>query len=265
MSRNLLEAWLRDWQLEPATLGDASTVLETLHRGSPAGESYALVLLDASMPGEGAMALAAAIRSSNLLSSTKIVLLTGVDGPPDLERYRELQINAHLLKPVLRNELLETLCALAPHPEELAARSVPAIELPDAAPAMAAYALRVLVAEDNELNSELLLQLLVRRGHQVQLAHTGREALRLAEAQVYDLLLLDVHMPELDGFSVIQAIRERELATGTRLPVVAVTARSRREDRQRCLAAGMDDFLVKPINAAELWAAIDRLRPQGPA
>ena len=120
-------------------------------------------------------------------------------------------------------------------------------------------ALRVLVAEDNEFNSELLLQLLVRRGHRVRLANTGREALRLAEEGGHDLLLLDVHMPELDGFSVIEAIRQRELSTGSRLPVIAVTARSRQVDRERCLAAGMDDFLVKPISAAKLWESIERV------
>jgi CheY-like chemotaxis protein len=120
-------------------------------------------------------------------------------------------------------------------------------------------ALRVLVAEDNEFNSQLLELLLVGRGHHVRLAKTGRETLRLVEADPYDLLLLDVHMPELDGFGVIHAIREREQDTGGRLPVVAVTARSRKEDRQRCLEAGMDDFLLKPINAMDLWAAIDRV------
>jgi len=118
--------------------------------------------------------------------------------------------------------------------------------------------LRILVAEDNELNAQLLEQLLVRRGHQVRLAIDGRETLSLAEADSFDLLLLDVHMPELDGFQVVQAVRARERTAGGHLPVIALTARSRQEDRQRCLAAGMDDFLAKPIHAANLWAAIDR-------
>jgi CheY-like chemotaxis protein len=114
------------------------------------------------------------------------------------------------------------------------------------------------VAEDNEFNSQLMEQLLVRRGHRVRLAKNGREALALAEAGGYDLLLLDVHMPELDGFQVAGVIRERERTAGGHLPVVALTARSRKEDRERCLAAGMDDFLAKPVQAADLWAAIDR-------
>src|SRR5439155_8026969 len=117
----------------------------------------------------------------------------------------------------------------------------------------------ILVAEDNEFNAQLLEQLLVRRGHRVRLATNGREALSLAEEGAFDLLLLDVHMPELDGFEVIQAIRERERSAGGHLPVIALTARSRQEDREQCLAAGMDDFLAKPIQAADLWMAIDRV------
>jgi two-component system, sensor histidine kinase and response regulator len=123
----------------------------------------------------------------------------------------------------------------------------------------AATPLRILVAEDNEFNAELLEQLLARRGHRVRVANNGRVALLLSEKGVFDLLLLDVHMPELDGFQVIQAIRERERTAGGHLPVVALTARSRVEDRERCLAAGMDDFLAKPIQAADLWAAIERV------
>jgi CheY-like chemotaxis protein len=115
------------------------------------------------------------------------------------------------------------------------------------------------VAEDNEFNAQLLEQLLVRRGHRVRLANNGRAALALAEEGPFDLLLLDVHMPELDGFQVIQAVREREQAAGGHLPVIALTARARKEDRERCLAAGMDDFLAKPIQAASLWATIDRV------
>ncbi len=118
--------------------------------------------------------------------------------------------------------------------------------------------LRILVAEDNEFNAQLLEQLLERRGHVVSLARDGLEALARIEAVSFDLLLLDVHMPRLDGFGVIRAIRDREASKGGHLPVIALTARSREEDRQRCLATGMDDFLAKPVQSAELWTAIDR-------
>jgi CheY-like chemotaxis protein len=117
------------------------------------------------------------------------------------------------------------------------------------------------VAEDNEFSARLLDQLLGRRGHRVRLASNGPEALALAQEGGFDVLLLDIHMPGLDGFRVVGAIRERERASGGHLPVIALTARSRKEDRERCLAAGMDDFLTKPVSSAALFAAIDRLVP----
>jgi PAS domain S-box-containing protein len=120
--------------------------------------------------------------------------------------------------------------------------------------------LRILVAEDNVFNGQLLEQLLEKRGYIVQLAIDGREALRLAADNAFDVMLLDIHMPEMDGFQVALAIRERETINGGHLPIIALTARSRTEDRRQCLAAGMDEFLAKPIQAADLWAAIDRVR-----
>jgi CheY-like chemotaxis protein len=162
---------------------------------------------------------------------------------------------------VLDDELRETIKALVVDKEqEMTCRAQPGVA-EDVADRMAVSSvpLRVVVAEDNEFNSQLMSGLLSKRGHDVRIARTGTETLRLLELGEYDLLLLDVHMPELDGFQVIHAIRRQEQATGRRLPVIAVTARSRKEDRDRCLDAGMDDYLAKPINAASLWTAIDRL------
>jgi PAS domain S-box-containing protein len=119
--------------------------------------------------------------------------------------------------------------------------------------------LRVLVAEDNDFNAQLIEQLLIRRGHLVSLAQDGRGALALLLGDLtFDLLILDIHMPELDGFDVTRAIRRRELETGGHLPVIALTARSRSEDRDKCLAAGMDEFLTKPFRAEDLWTVMDR-------
>ncbi|WP_165230772.1 PAS domain S-box protein [Aquisphaera insulae] len=132
-------------------------------------------------------------------------------------------------------------------------------------PALARSSLRILVAEDDEFNSRYLDRLLTRRGHSVRQAGNGREALELALERPgeFDLMLLDVHMPELDGFHVIRAIREREAAAGGHLPVIGLTARSRREDRDLCLASGMDEYLSKPIRTDDLFRAIDRSREAG--
>jgi CheY-like chemotaxis protein/HPt (histidine-containing phosphotransfer) domain-containing protein len=128
-----------------------------------------------------------------------------------------------------------------------------AIARPEAVP------LRVLVAEDNELNVAVVREVLSRRGARVTVASDGRAALAMAAEGSLDLLLLDLHMPELDGFEVVEAIRQRERATGAHLPIIALTARSSGRDRERSIAAGVDDFLSKPIEIGALWSAIDRV------
>ena len=271
-NRRILEEWLRGWRMKPAAVGDGLAALDALWHGTARGRPYALVLLDARMPDTDGLALAAHIRQRAELSATPIILLTSGDRPGDAARFREQRVNAHLLKPVQQDELLETIyrvmsptAKVASGEWRVAREEEPGEGRSDSRSSLAtrhsplATCLRILVAEDNEFNAQLLEHLLGRRGHRVRLANNGREALSLAEAGAFDLLLLDVHMPELDGFQVIQAVRERERSAGGHLPVVALTVRSRKEDRERCLAAGMDDFLAKPIRAADLWAAIDRV------
>jgi CheY-like chemotaxis protein/HPt (histidine-containing phosphotransfer) domain-containing protein len=261
-NRHLLREWLRGWQMKPVAVADGVAAMDALWHGTACGRPYALVLLDARMPDGDGLALAAKIRERAELSATPLVLLTSGDRPGDLARLRELRVNAHLLKPVQQDELLGTIYQVLRKDEggrmkdEMRVRAVSGSSfiLPPSS-----FPLHVLVAEDNEFNAQLLEQLLVRRGHRVRLANNGREALALAEEGGFDLLLLDIHMPELDGFQVVRAVREREQTLGGHLPVVALTARSRQEDRERCLAAGMDDFLAKPIQAAELWAAVERV------
>jgi CheY-like chemotaxis protein len=259
-NRHILEEWLRGWQMKPVAVADGVAAMDTLWHGAASGRPYPLVLLDARMPDADGLMLAAKIRERAELAATRIVLLTSGDRPGDLARLRELRVNAHLLKPVQQDELLETISRVMSRSNGNAPPAAPpAGEREQApAPARATRPVRVLAAEDNEFNAQLLEQLLGRRGHRVTLANNGRDALRLAGEGGFDLLLLDVHMPELAGFQVVGAIRERERTTGGHLPIIALTARSREDDRERCLAAGMDDFLAKPIQPADLWAAIDR-------
>jgi PAS domain S-box-containing protein len=255
----ILEEWLRGWRMEPAAVGDGLAALDALWDAVTLGRPYAVVLLDARMPDTDGLALAAKIRKRSELAATRIILLTSGDRPGNLSRSRELRIDARLLKPVQQDELLETIYrVMSREGGDAPARRQSALE-PVQASTPTAAPLRILVAEDNEFNVQLLEQLLRRRGHQVRLANNGREAMAMTEDRLFDLLLLDVHMPELDGFQVVQAVREREQSTGGHLPVIALTARSRKVDRERCLAAGMDDYLTKPVQAADLWAAIDRV------
>ncbi|HVP12783.1 MAG TPA: response regulator, partial [Phycisphaerae bacterium] len=255
-NRRILEDWLRGWQMKPEVVGDGLAAMDAVWRAAASGRPYALMLLDARMPDTDGLTLAAKIRQRPELSAMRIILLTSGDRLGDLARSREQQIDAHLLKPVQPDELLETIYRVMSRRGDALPAAAPAGVRE---PAPAAAPLRVLVAEDNEFNAKLMEQLLGRRGHQVRIASNGRKALTLMNDQQFDLLLLDIHMPELDGFHVAQAIRERERIAGGHVPIIALTARSRKEDRERCLAAGMDDFLAKPVQATYLWAAIDRV------
>ena len=138
-------------------------------------------------------------------------------------------------------------------------RVSPAVVRPPTPEGLVGVPLRILAAEDNEFNRDLLEHMLARLGLSAAMAVNGREALALLEREPFDLLLLDIHMPELDGFQVVGAIRERERTAGGHLPVIALTARSRKEDRELCFQAGMDECLTKPFNAADLRAAMDRV------
>ena len=212
------------------------------------------------MPDIDGLALAAKIRQQAELSATRLILLTSGDRPGDLARARQLGISAILLKPLQQRELMETILRVMGHegdPEELLAS--PAVVRPPVPAGLVGVPLRILAAEDNVFNRDLLEHMLSRLGLSAAMTVNGREALALLECAPFDLLLLDIHMPELDGFQVVGAIRERERTAGGHLPVIALTARSRKEDRERCLRAGMDECLTKPYSAADLWATMDRV------
>jgi signal transduction histidine kinase/CheY-like chemotaxis protein len=267
-NRHILGEWLRGWHMEPTAVGDGLAALDALRTAVSAGRPYALALFDARMPDTDGLALAAQVRERAELSTIRIILLTSGDRPGDRAQLRELRVDAHLLKPVQQDELFETIYRVMSRVDgnapPVARPAAEREQIPATAPA--ARPLRILVAEDNEFNVRLLEQLLGRHGHRVRLANNGREALALAEEAAFALLLLDVHMPELDGFQVAGAIRERERRTGGHLPIIALTARARQEDRERCLAVGMDDFLSKPIQTAALCGAMERVvgsRSQG--
>jgi PAS domain S-box-containing protein len=259
-NRHILEEWLRGYAMEPTVADNAATAMNVLLRGVAQGRPYPLVLLDGRMPDIDGLALAAEIRQQAELSATRIILLTSGDRPGDLARARQLGISAILLKPLQQRELMETILRVMGHegdPQELLAS--PAVVRPPVPAGLVGVPLRILAAEDNVFNRDLLEHMLSRLGLSAAMAVNGREALALLEREPFDLLLLDIHMPELDGFQVVGAIRERERTARGHLPVIALTARSRKEDRERCLRAGMDECLTKPYSAADLGATMDRV------
>ena len=263
-SRRTLEEWLRGWQTEPRVVADGTTALDELRRAAAVGRPFALVVLDSRLPGTDALALAAEILRTPDLAAGGVLLLTVEDQARELRRYQELGIAACVMKPVGEDELLDALCRARSLPSPVVATG----GRPASACAPATQAagepesgrrFHVLVAEDNPYNQAVMEDLLPRRGHTVRVAGDGRAALAAVERDHFDVMLLDIHMPELDGFQVVAAVRQRERGTGRHLPVIALTARSADGERERCLKAGMDDYLAKPVRAAELFAAIDRV------
>src|SRR5262249_15156953 len=231
-NRHILAEWLRGWQMNPTVVGDGMAAMDALWHRAANGRPYALVLLDARMPDADGLTVAARIRERAELAATRIILLTSGERPGDPARFRELRIDAQLLKPVQQGELLETIYRvlrkddgrrMKDERDRTSAADSSFILHPSSFP------LHILVAEDNELSAQVLEESLVRQGHRVRLVGNGREALGLAEQGGFDLLLLDVHMPELDGFQVVKAVREREVTAGGHLPIIALTARSRKE------------------------------------
>jgi two-component system sensor histidine kinase/response regulator len=269
-NRQILEEWLRGWHTEPLAVADGFKALDALWSAVSFGRPFALVLLDARMPGTDGLAVAQSILQNPVLSQCRIIMLTSEDLHGDLARYRELGIAAYVMKPVQPEELLEIIYRVLsrPNPADVVVDRMGLIAAADstaATTATSARRLRVLVAEDNPFNQQLVELLLRRQGHDIRVVSDGREALAVLEQDRFDLMLLDVHMPGCDGFQVIEALRRREQATGGHLPVIALTARAMKSDRERCLQAGMDDYLAKPIAAAELVRVMDRVLAGRPA
>jgi CheY-like chemotaxis protein len=261
-SRRILEEWLRGWRTEPTAVEDSSAAREALGLAATAGRPFALVLLDSRLRGSEALAVAAHVRQTPELAASEVVLLTGEGQSKELRHYHELGIAACVRKPVVEEELLDAVCRarsllgpVVPARDQAAPGCEP--EVPAAGVPASGRRLRVLLAEDNPYNQAVMEDLLPRRGHTVHIAGDGRAALAALERDHFDVMLLDIHMPELDGFQVVAAQRQREQGTGAHLPIIALTARSTDGERERCLQAGMDNYLAKPVRAAELFAALD--------
>lgn len=258
-NRRILAEWLTNWRMTPVAVGDAKSALDELARAEEAEAPYSLVLLDARMPDLDGLTLAGRIFERYGTASKQLILLSSDDNPVLATRSRDAGIRAFLLKPLQQSELLETISLVMNAASQIDEEPIAGtIARHDAKPGASRASLRVLVAEDNELNVALLQELLSERGHRAQFVGDGRTALARATEGTFDLLLLDLHMPEMDGVAVVEAIRARERTVSGHLPIIALTARSSSGDRERCLAAGVDDFLSKPIEAAALWAAVDR-------
>ena len=260
-NRRLLEAVLGSWGVAATIVPDGHSALAALERARAAGTAYRVVLLDARMPELDGFAVAERIRRDPTVADVTVMLLTSDVLSGDIARCRELGIARHLVKPIMPSDLLVAL--LRSLGQKIEVSSASAFVEPGGE--AASRRLHVLVAEDNAVNQLLVVRMLEKLGHVAVLAGNGQEALEAYERQRFDLVLMDVQMPVMDGLAATEAIRRQEAAHPGRgrLPIMALTAFALQGDRERCLAAGMDDYLAKPIKPAELAAALLRLSGGG--
>jgi PAS domain S-box-containing protein len=247
----ILEGMLLRWHMKPSVVNGGQAALEQLSAARQAGEPYKLILTDMHMPDMDGFGLVEQIRKSPELATATIMMLTSAGHRGDAARCEELGVAAYLLKPVRQSELREAVArVLGARPQGGAIPLITRFSLQDAREPDA-Y-LSVLLAEDNLVNQRLAVRLLEKRGHRVVVAGTGVEALRALEKERFDLVLMDVQMPEMDGLEATAAIREKEKSTGAHQAIVALTAHAMKGDREKCMAAGMDGYLTKPIRPNEL-------------
>jgi len=250
--------------MKPVAVTRAAEALSMLYLASERRHAFPLVVTDVHMPDMDGFGLAERIKESPQLAGATILMLTSGGQPGDAARCHELGVSAYLTKPVRPGELraaVETALAgvwprakFHPHAVTAAPLGQPAGEV-----AHKGAVLRILLTEDHIVNQRVALHILESQGHSVVVANNGREALAAVAERTFDLVLMDVQMPEMDGLEATAAIRERERGTARRLPIIAMTAHARKEDRDRCLAAGMDDYISKPIRAAKLLELVEKL------
>jgi PAS domain S-box-containing protein len=253
-NRRILAGTLKKWEMAPTAVDGGQAALDTLEKAKAAGEAFPLILLDAQMPEMDGFALAERIKQNPELAGATIMMLTSAGYAGDATRCRELGITVYLVKPVRQLELLEAIrLALGAGAEK---RTSSALITRHTLGETRRH-LQILLAEDNAVNQALAVRLLQKRGHNVVVAANGREALAAVGNQRFDVVLMDVQMPEMDGFQATAAIREKEIQTGAHIPIIALTAHAMKGDQERCLAAGMDVYISKPIQASELFAAIE--------
>jgi PAS domain S-box-containing protein len=256
-NRRILEEMLKNWRMRPTLADGGEAGLAALDRAREEGAAFDLVLLDAMMPGMDGFTLAEAIRSRPDSVGATMMMLSSAGRAEDAVRCRERGVSAYLTKPVKQSDLLDTI---------MTALGESAAPAPAAAPARTRLdgrgrGLHVLLAEDNAVNQMLAVRILQKWGCTAVVTGNGREALAALQRERFDVVLMDVQMPQMGGFEATAAIRAAEEESGSHLPIIAMTAHAMKGDRERCLEAGMDGYVSKPIHPEELLAAIETLVP----
>src|SRR6202030_584095 len=243
-SRQILEEMLTNWKMKPVTAQSGPAALEMLKRAQKSGKPFRLVLADGHMPGMDGFELSESVQRDPRLRGVAVILLTFGGHRDDQARAKSAGAAAAVTKPVKQSELWDAIVTALHVPGRQKVR-------PSAARSMARGAqrrLRVLVAEDNPVNQELVLHLLERRGHSAIVAENGKQAIAALEKHKFDLVVMDIQMPEMGGIEATEEIRRKEKSDGGHIPIFAMTAHAMPGDRERCLEAGMDGYIPKPID-----------------
>jgi signal transduction histidine kinase/DNA-binding response OmpR family regulator/HPt (histidine-containing phosphotransfer) domain-containing protein len=260
VNRRVLQDLLIRWKMRPTTVDSGAAALSALIQASEREDPFALVLLDANMPEMDGFEVARRIGDTPNLAGATIMMLSSSAHFDESSKCREVGIATHLTKPVDQRELLSAIgrvIAREPGQRAVLPSSMLATALPD-------RRLHVLLAEDNVVNQRLAASLLERRGHKVTIAANGREALAAIGAQPFDVVLMDVQMPEMGGFEATAAIRAMQIERGDGpTPIIAMTAHAMKGDRERCLEAGMDEYLTKPLDPRHLCALVEQMAGDG--
>ncbi len=259
VSRAILSEMLRNWGMKPATVINGEEAIAELEHASIVGAPYRLALIDTRMPGEDGYAVLQRIRQNHAFDSLGAILLSSSDQPAKRDTGSRQGLPLLIAKPVKPSELLEAiqltqgLRPTAPRPEQNGCEQAKSN----------GRLLRILLAEDNPVNQLVASERLKREGHSVLVVENGALAVEAVERESFDIAFLDVHMPEMDGFAALARIRDKERETKRRLPIVALTANAMKGDRERCLLAGFDDYVPKPVRFDDLFAVLERLVKPG--
>lgn len=257
-NRKILTRMLGNFGCQVTAVATGREVMPSLVRAALTKHPYRLVLLDLQMPDIDGVNVLQLIRAERLTQNTKVIVLTSMGHRGEIERLKELGCSSYLLKPIKQSQLQETLENVIGQRTWSERRR----RLPEEPPVRIGRRLRILLAEDNHINRKMIKELLSREGHQVDLANNGIQAVEIWQQAEYDLVLMDVQMPEMDGLEAAQRIRSLE--NGDRhTPIIALTAHAMPGDRHRCLQAGMDDYMSKPIDPRKVLETIARWAGKG--
>ena len=254
-NRRILRAMITHWRMASTEVDRGQAGLDALHAAAKAGNPFQLILLDAMMPDMDGFSVLEKIHREPEINQPAILMLSSADRPGDIARARRLGVTAYLIKPVRPSELLDAIVTALRQPlESDEVTSTVHVRAPRLTPT--GNSLRILVVEDNVVNQLLALRILEKEGHHVVTANNGEVAVHRVFSEDFDVVLMDVQMPVMDGFQATAEIRRKERETNRHIPIVAMTAHALKGDREKCLEAGMDGYVSKPVRSEELFSAI---------